>query len=73
MVAKPAKNPSATRNLVTEIDQRIKLVEDTTGKTVDEDHAKIVLIGILDPTTRQHTAMEHGTGTTFQKLKKLVL
>ena len=73
MVAKPAKTPAETRLLVTEMEQRIKLVEDTTGTEIGENHAKSVLVGILDPTTRQHTAMYHGSGYKFEGLKKVVL
>ena len=73
MVAKPAKNPSETRVLLTEMEQRIKVVEDVTGEDVSENHAKSILVGILDPTTRQHTAMHHGSKTTCDELKKVVL
>ena len=34
MVTKPAKDTAETRRLVTELDQRKKLVEDLTGETV---------------------------------------
>ena len=55
------------------MEQRIKLVEDFTGEDVSENHAKSVLVGILDPTTRQHTAMYHGNKSTCEDLKKVVL
>ena len=73
MVSKPAKNPAETRMLLTEMEQRIKVVEDITGEDVSENHAKSILVGILDPTTRQHTAMHHGSKTTCDELKKVVL
>ena len=72
MVAKPGKTPEETRRLVTELEQRMKAVEELTGKEVDEDvHAKSILIGILDPVTRQHTAMNHGKN--FKDLKRHIL
>ena len=73
MVAKPAKSPAETRALITEMEQKIKLVEEITGEDVSDNHAKSVLVGILDPTTRQHTAMHHGSKTTCDQLKRVVL
>ena len=73
MVAKPAKNPTETRMLLTEMERRIKLVEDVTDEQISENHAKSVLVGILDPMTRQHTAMHHGKKSTCEQLKKVVL
>ena len=73
MVAKPAKSPAETRALLTEMEQKIKLVEEITGEDVSDNHAKSVLVGILDPTTRQHTAMHHGSKTTCDQLKRVVL
>ncbi len=40
---------------------------------MSENHAKSVLTGILDPTTRQHTAMYHGSKASCEQLKKVVL
>ena len=37
----------------------MKLVEDVTREEVSEMHARSVLVGILDPVTRQHTTMNH--------------
>ena len=73
MVARPAKTTEETRNLITEMERKIKMVEDVTGEEVSENHAKSVLVGILDPTTRQHTAMYHGSNATCEQLKKVVL
>ena len=73
MVTKPAKNPTDTKILVTELERRIKLVDDITGDGVGDNHAKSVLVGILDPMTRQHTAMYHGSTHNFEQLKKAVL
>ena len=35
------------------------MVEEVTGELISDNHAKSVLVGILDPMTRQHTAMHH--------------
>ena len=48
----------------------MKKVEDITDIPVDDNHAKSILIGILDPTTRQHTAMKHGQNVKFEELKE---
>jgi len=71
MIKKPAKNPEEMRHMVTELLSKIKNVEDITGKPVDDDYAKSVLIGFMDKATRQHTAMQHAE--TFENLKKIVL
>ena len=41
-----------------------------TGEEVSERHARSVLVGILDPVTRQHTAMNHSK--SHEALKKIV-
>ena len=73
MITKPAKNPSETRNLVTELERKVKTVEDITGEEVSDGHIKSVLVGILDPMTKQHTAMHHGCKHTAEDLKRVVL
>ena len=57
MVARPAKSLGETVALLTEMDRKMNLVEDVTGEEVSEMHARSVLVGILDPVTRQHTAV----------------
>ena len=53
LVKKPAKTPSETQSLVTERERRTRLAEDLTAKPIDESHAKSILVGLLDPLTRQ--------------------
>ena len=53
--------------LVTEIEQKIRMIEDITGEEISDNHAKSVLIGILDPMTGQHTAREQGSEVSFEK------
>jgi hypothetical protein len=73
MMARPAKTQDETRSLAMEMERRIKLVEDVTGEEVSENHVKLVLVGILDPMTREHTAMYRGSKASHEQLKKVVL
>jgi hypothetical protein len=58
MVGKPAKNPHEMIVLITEMDKKIKTIEDVIDGDLDEQFKMSVLIGIMDPMTRQHTAMD---------------
>ena len=51
MAARPAKSSGETTALLTEMDRKMKLVEDVTREEVSEMHARSVLVGILDPVT----------------------
>ena len=73
MVAKPAKTPSDTRDLMTEIQRKIKNIEDITGEVISESHAKSVMVGVLDPITRQHTALYQGAATKPDSFMKKVM
>ena len=66
MVAKPATKPGEAKSLITE-------GQGSDGELISDNHAKSVLVGILDPMTRQHTAMHHGGNTGYEKLKRVVL
>ena len=56
MVMKPARTNAETRGLITGLDRKMKLIRELTLEGVSDVHAKSILIGILDPMTRQHTA-----------------
>jgi hypothetical protein len=71
MVARPAKTPSEIVNLLIEMERKMKNIEDITGEEISEIHARSVLVGILDPTTRQHTATHYGS--EYDNLKEVVL
>ena len=73
MVARPAKTPSDTRDLMTEIQRKIKNIEDITGEVISESHAKSVMVGVLDPITRQHTALYQGAATKPDSFMKKVM
>ena len=45
MVARPAKSPGKTIALLTEMDRKVKLVEDVTGEEVSEMHARSAQVG----------------------------
>ena len=71
MAVRPAKSPGELQTLITEITRKMKLIEDITGEAVPDLWAKSVLLGALDPLTRQHTAAMHAQG--FDKLREKVL
>ena len=72
MIRRPAKNTEETKSLITEMDEKKNMVEEMTGSPVGEQHAKSILLGILDPITRQNTAASQGK-ETYEGLKKIVL
>ena len=71
MVGKPAKNPYELIVILTETDKKIKIIEDVLDKNLDEEFKKSVLVGVLDPMTRQHTAMDQDEN--FAVMKKIIL
>ena len=71
MVAGPARGPRETIALLKEMDGKMKLVEDVTREGVSEMHARSILVGILDPVSRHHTAINHSK--SYEALKKIAL
>ena len=71
MVTRPAKTVNETRELTMEMDRKLKEIRDLTEENVSDIHAKSVLIGFLDPMTKQHTAYRQGD--TFEALKHAVV
>ena len=71
MLKKPAHVPEETPILITELLMKMQRLEDISGHPVDDVHAKSILVGILDPVTKQLTAREHHK--KFEELKKIVL
>ena len=71
MVGRPDKTPGELQTLMTEIMRKIKIIEDITGQEVPDMMAKAVLLGVLDPLTRQHAAAMHSQD--FTKLRVRVL
>ena len=71
MVTRPANTVNETRELTMEMDRMLKEISDSTEENVSDMHAKSVLIGFLDPVTKQHTAFRQGD--TFEALKRAVV
>ena len=65
MAAKPTKTPKDSRALMTELERKMRVIEDITGVFIADDHAKSVLVGLLDPVTRTQTAAKHGQSVRF--------
>ena len=59
MLRKPASSPLETPGLITELLDKMQKLEDISGKSIDDMHAKSILIGIMDPITKQMTSREH--------------
>ncbi len=73
MIANPAKNFEETKKLLTEFTVKLRLAEELSGEQMSDTHQRTVMVGILDPKTREHTTKYHGTGTSLEKLKKKVM
>ena len=67
------KSPSETRSRVIEIDRMAQMTHEITGHPVGDGHWKSVLVGMLDPVTRQHTANLMGSKHTANDLKNAIL
>ena len=67
------KSPVETRSKVIEIDRMAKLAQETNGEPIGEGHWKSVLVGMLDPLTRQHTSRMMGSQHTAMDLKQAIL
>jgi len=73
MVNKRAKNTSETKNLLVELEEKAKRVEEVTGERIDNRHMMSVLMGILDTETMKHTAQFQGSKVKAETLKRKVL
>ena len=62
-----------TRSRVIEIDRMAKMTHEITGHPVGDGHWKSVLVGMLDPVTRQHTANLMGSKHSANDLKNAIL
>ena len=70
MVSRPANSIAETRELLTELERRMKMVRDLTEQGISDMRARSVLIGILDPQTWQHTA--YRLADPFEQFKNSV-
>ena len=73
MILKPAKNTAETKALITEMERKMKIIDEVSNEPISDNHARSVLIGILDPITKVQTAMHHGDSTDFDKLRRIVM
>ena len=71
MLRKPAAMPEETPALITELLDNMERLEEISGKSVDDMHAESILVGIMDPITKQMTAREHWKD--FEDLRKIAL
>ena len=66
MVMHPAKSITETRNLVTELEMKMKFIRELTHEAVSAVNACSLLIGILDPVTRQTAYRQAEKFETFK-------
>ena len=73
IVNKRAKNTMETNNLLVELEEKAKRVEDVTGERIDNRHMMSVIMGILDTETLKHTAQYQGSKVKAETLKRKVM
>ena len=56
-----------------DIDRMAKLTAEIAGEPVGDGYWKSVLVGMLDPLTRQHTSSMMGSKHSVQDLKQAIL
>ena len=56
-----------------EIDKVAKLTQEIAGEAIGNSHFKSILVGMLDPLTRQHTSNLMGSNTSADDLKRAIL
>ena len=73
MAIKRAKNPSETKTLLVELEEKAKKVEEITGERIYNRHMMSVIMGILDIETLKHTAQSQGSKVKADILKRKVI
>ena len=53
--------------------EKVETAEEITGTDIPEQQIKSILIDVMDPITRQHTALQQGVETTYRILRDVVL
>ena len=76
VVLEPETTPGEPLTMMSEMDKTIRMVEELIpvqfGNTpISSKHKKNVLVGIMDPMARQHTATHHGD--SFDELLEVEL
>ena len=73
LVTRRAKNPTETRALMLELDERARRVEEMTESPPDERHVMSVIMGILDSETLKHTIHFQGMKKSVSELRHKVM
>jgi len=73
MVAKRAKNPSESKALLTELDERARRVEEVTGDPIENRHKMSVIMGIIDAESMKHTSAFQGAKMRADVLQRKVI
>ena len=68
-----ANTPEETKSMLTELERRRKEAEDYSKDKVHDSTLRGVLINFMDQRTSDHSAMHHGTGTSYTDLRNHVL
>ena len=73
MVAKRAKNPSESKALLTEVDERARRVEEVAGEPIENRHRASVIMGIIDSEIMKHTSALQGAKMRTDILQRKVI
>ena len=73
MINRKAKDAKELKERMVEFNERIRRVEEVTGKPPDARYAMSVLSGILDPETSKYTAQYQGINGNLDTLKRKVM
>ena len=73
MVATRAKNPSESKALLTELDERAKRVEEVTGEAIENRHRMSVVMGVIDAESMKHTSAHQGAKMRADVLQRKVI
>jgi hypothetical protein len=70
MVSRRAKNPSETRTMLLELEERSRRIEEMTGQAPEDRHTMSIVMGIIDLETLKHTAHFQGLKKSVVELKR---
>ena len=60
MVSRRAKTPGGSKQLLLEIDERAKRVEEVAGEPIENRHRMSVVMGVIDSENMKHTSVFQG-------------
>lgn len=73
MVKKEAKTPAETKQLVLDLEDKIRKVTEVTGTPPSDQHTKSILAGLMDKETSMHCGVHISSGMTYEELKHRIL